>query len=250
MDIYRNLAADASAGRKKFAVLIDPDNSSFSLIDEIIRLSVHSSVDYFFIGGSLIINDLLPAVVNKIREACNIPAILFPGNNLQLNEQANGILLLSMISGRNPDLLIGRHVISAPYLKASKLEILPTGYMLVDGGRMTTVAYMSNTIPIPADKVKIAVSTAIAGEMLGLKLIYMDAGSGALNPVPAEMISAVRAQTEVPLIIGGGITSEETAVTAYQAGADVIVVGNAIEQNRALIPIIAAVRNHAETPTK
>ena len=250
MDIYSNLAADAFAGRKKFAVLIDPDNSSFAVIDEIIRLSVLSSVDYFFIGGSLIMNDLLPAVVKKIREACNIPAILFPGNNLQLNGQADGILLLSMISGRNPDLLIGRHVISAPYLKASKLEILPTGYMLVDGGRMTTVAYMSNTIPIPADKVKIAVSTAIAGEMLGLKLIYMDAGSGALNPVPAEMISAVKAQTEVPLIIGGGITSEETAMTAYQAGADVIVVGNAIEQNPALIPLIAAVRNHAATHTK
>ncbi|MEI6433935.1 MAG: geranylgeranylglyceryl/heptaprenylglyceryl phosphate synthase [Bacteroidota bacterium] len=242
MDNYKKLAADASAGKKKFAVLLDPDKCPQNFLTEVIKLSIKSDVDYFFIGGSLLMNDNQCKVIRLIKENSTIPVLLFPGNNLQLNNQADGILLLSLISGRNPDMLIGRHVISAPFLKASALEIISTGYMLIDSGSMTTVMYMSNTTPIPSDKSEIAVCTALAGEMLGMKLIYMDAGSGSKNPVPVAMIRAVKEAVKIPLIVGGGIVSAELAKQAITAGADVVVVGNAIERNPGLIPEIAAMR--------
>jgi len=235
MTLYRQLQRDANAGKKKFALLIDPDKNSLPGIKKMTELANAAGTDYFFMGGSLLLNDHLPEFIAYIRGHSNIPVILFPGNNLQLNDKANGILLLSLISGRNPELLIGRHVISAPFLKKSKLEIIPTGYLLIDGGNTTTVAYMSNTTPIPANKSEIAVCTAMAGEMLGMKLIYMDAGSGARQPVPPAMIEQVKSQIRLPLIIGGGITTPEMAWAAVQAGADVIVVGNAIENDPMLI---------------
>jgi putative glycerol-1-phosphate prenyltransferase len=242
MEQYQHLVSEIAAGKKKFAVLIDPDKCPEPHLDEIIKLSVVSKIDYFFIGGSLVINDQQDYIINRIKESTTIPVLLFPGNNLQLNNHADGILLLSLISGRNPDMLIGRHVISAPFLKASNLEILSTGYMLIESGTMTTVTYMSNTTPIPSEKKEIAVCTAMAGEMLGMKLIYMDAGSGAKNQVPAAMISAVKEAVKIPLIVGGGILSPEMAKQAFQAGADIVVVGNAIEQNPGLIPMIAEMR--------
>ncbi len=147
--------------------------------------------------------------------------------------------MLSLISGRNPELLIGQHVIAAPLLKQSKLEILPTGYMLVESGRLTTVSYMSNSIPMPHDKPSVAACTAMAGEMLGLKLMYLDAGSGAQYAVPQGIIAAVSEATDTPLIVGGGIDSGEKAYTALEAGADVIVIGNGIERNPLLLPEIA-----------
>ena len=165
--------------------------------------------------------------------------VLFPGNSSQLSYKADGILFLSLISGRNPDLLIGRHVISAPFLKMSPLEVISTGYMLVDGGVPTTVLYMSNTQPIPATKDDVAVCTAMAGELLGLKLIYMDAGSGAKNAISESMISAVRGAIAVPLIVGGGISTPEKARLNVLAGADVVVVGNAIEKDPQLVLSIA-----------
>jgi putative glycerol-1-phosphate prenyltransferase len=152
-----------------------------------------------------------------------------------LSYRADGILFLSLISGRNAELLIGNHVIASPYLKVSPLEILPTGYMLIDGGIPTTVSYMSNTRPIPSNKEDIAVCTAIAGELLGLKLMFMDAGSGAQTPVSEDMIEAVSGAISIPLIVGGGISSPEKALANLEAGADVIVVGNAIEENPQLI---------------
>jgi len=148
-------------------------------------------------------------------------------------------LLLSLISGRNPDLLIGKHVVAAPYLKNSDLEILPTGYMLVDSGRPTTALYMSNSLPIPRDKDEIAVATAMAGEMLGLKIIYLDGGSGAQNAVPVSMIKKVKENTSIPLIVGGGIRTPESAKERFEAGADIIVVGNAIEDKQSLLEQIA-----------
>jgi putative glycerol-1-phosphate prenyltransferase len=190
----------------------------------------------------LLLHDNQSQLISFIKENSSIPVVLFPGNNMQLNNKADSILLLSLISGRNPDMLIGRHVISAPYLKASNLEILSTGYMLIESGRTTAVTYMSNTTPIPSHKNDIAVCTAMAGEMLGMKLIYMDAGSGARNPVPLTMISQVKAAINVPLIIGGGITSPVLAKEAFQAGADVIVVGNGIESDPDLITRIAEAR--------
>ena len=242
MNIYQSLLKDSLAGKKKFAVLIDPDKYSIDSISRAVKLSIIAGVDYFFLGGSLLIRDNQSQLIEFIKENSGIPAVLFPGNNMQLNDKADGILLLSLISGRNPDMLIGRHVISAPYLKASNLEIISTGYMLIESGSATAVTYMSNTTPIPSQKSDIAACTAMAGEMLGMKLIYMDAGSGAKNPVPKAMIAKVKESVGLPLIIGGGITSPEQAKAAFDAGADVVVVGNAIENDPELITRIARVR--------
>lgn len=228
-------------GQKSFAVLLDPDKIEQESFKDLLIRSVENRVDFFFVGGSLITNFILREVIETIRTYTNIPTILFPGNSLHIEPSADAILLLSLISGRNPEFLIGQHVIAAPLLKKSGLEILSTGYMLVDSGVQTTVSYISNTTPLPYDKPGVAACTAMAGEMLGLKLIYMDAGSGARRPVSPEMIAAVRACVDTPIVVGGGINSVERAQAALQAGADVIVVGNGIEKNPELLPEIAAV---------
>ncbi len=233
--LYKNLQESKSKGEKKFAVLIDPDKLRLGSIDDIVKKAIEAKVDYFYIGGSLIVNNMLDEVISEIKSKSNIPTILFPGNSYQLSYKADGILFLSLISGRNAELLIGNHVLSAPYIKISGLEVISTGYMLIDGGISTTVQYISNTTPIPRNKYDIALSTALAGEMLGMKQIFLDAGSGAEHCVSAEMISAVSSAVEVPVIVGGGIRSGKQAKIAVDAGADVIVVGNAIENSPDLI---------------
>jgi phosphoglycerol geranylgeranyltransferase len=240
-NIYKNLLEARARGEKRLAVLLDPDKVRLKNMHAAIENAVESGVDYFFIGGSLIVNNMLDELLTSLHErAPKIPQILFPGNSFQLSYRADALLFLSLISGRNADLLVGQHVISAPYLKISPLEILSTGYILVDGGVPTTVQYMSNTSPIPANKADIAVCTAMAGEMLGLKLMYLDAGSGAQNPVSETMIEAVRTAIDVPLIVGGGIRTPEKAAANARAGADIIVVGNAIEKSPNLIRELAA----------
>ena len=238
--LLTSLVADKASGKKRFAVLIDPDKLRTKRLDEVVERSVAAGVDMFFIGGSLIVNNMLDQVLTGIKERCDIPLVLFPGNSFQLSYRADALLFLSLISGRNPELLIGNHVIAAPYLKISPLEIMSCGYMLVDGGTPTTVSYMSNTTPIPANKSDIAMCTAVAGEMLGLKLMYLDAGSGAQHPVPTELIEAVSSAIEVPLIVGGGIRDPERARQNVEAGADVVVVGNAIEGDPGLIHELSA----------
>lgn len=248
--LYTEIQEAKKAGQKKFAVLIDPDKLRLSKFDQVMKLAADAHVDYFYIGGSLVVNDMLDEVLKRIKEATDIPTILFPGNSFQLSYKADGLLFLSLISGRNADLLIGKHVVTAPFLKISPVEIISTGYMLVDGGISTTVQYMSNTTPIPRTKDDIAVCTAMAGELLGLKQIYMDAGSGAKMPITTEMISAVSMAVDIPLIIGGGISTPEKAAANVAAGADVIVVGNAIEKDPALITdISAAVHAHSKLIT-
>lgn len=244
--LYANLLAAKQRGEKRLAVLIDPGKLPLRRLEQTVDLAVECGVHYFFIGGSLVVNDMLDAVLSDIRQRCAIPLVLFPGNSFQLSYRADALLFLSLISGRNPELLIGQHVISAPFLKMSPLEIISTGYMLIDGGVQTAVQYMSNTYPIPANKDDIAVCTALAGEMLGLKMIYLDAGSGARNPVPESMIGAVSGAITVPLIVGGGIRTPEKAAANLRAGADLLVVGNAIEQEPELIrELAAAVREGA-----
>ena len=238
--IYQSFLDAKRNKQKKLAVLIDPDQVNLGNMDKLIQLASEASVDYFFIGGSLIVNNMLDHCLKSIKERCNIPMLLFPGNSFQLSYKADGILFLSLISGRNPELLIGNHVIAAPFLKLSPLEIISTGYMLIDGGTPTTVSYMSNTNPIPANKSDIAVCTALAGEMLGMKQIYMDAGSGSQNPVPTEMIQSVSETIKIPLIIGGGIRTPEKAYENAKAGADVIVIGNAFEKNPELVVDISS----------
>ncbi len=236
------------AGKKGFAVLIDPDKVDAAQLDELVKLGEKAGVDYFFLGGSLVISSHLDECVRHIKAITQIPVILFPGSPSQLSKYADALLYLSLISGRNPELLIGQHVISAPAVKQSGLEIMPTGYMVIDGGAPTTVSYISNATPIPADKNEIAMCTAMAGEMLGMKLIYMDAGSGAKKPITESMIERVASVIEAPLIVGGGIVDPEKAYLNCKAGADVIVVGNAIEKDIHLIQeISAAVHSHAVT---
>ena len=216
--------------RKKLAVLIDPDKPTDAQILSIVEKAKAADVDFFFVGGSLLVTDSLDHCIKLIKANCDIPVLIFPGNSLQISKYCDGFLLLSLISGRNPEMLIGRHVIAAPYLKLYGNEIIPTGYMLIDSGKATSVTYMSDTTPIPHDKDDIAMCTAIAGEMLGLKLIYLEAGSGALMPVSTSMISKVRQMIQIPLIVGGGIKTPEMAAEAVKAGADVIVIGTAFEK--------------------
>jgi len=240
MEIYSQIKEKKANGKKQFAVLIDPDKLEAKQVTSIAELALKAKVDYFFIGGSLLINNSLDTCINTLKKETSIPVVLFPGNNMQLSYRADGILFLSLISGRNAEMLIGRHVIAAPYLRLSTLEILSTGYMLIESGRPTTVSYMSNSFPIPADKVDIACCTAMAGEMLGMKLIFMDAGSGALNPISEKMIQGVSSSISIPLIVGGGIRTPELALTNCNAGADITVIGNAIEKDAGLITEIGA----------
>lgn len=239
-DLYKIFIAKKEKGKKSFAVLIDPDKVNAHSIEQITTLAVDARVDYFFVGGSLVISNHLDECIQQIKAACNIPVILFPGSPSQVSKYADALLYLSLISGRNPELLIGQHVVSAPFVKKSGLEIMPTGYMVIDGGAPTTVSYISNATPIPADKNEIAMCTAMAGEMLGMKLIYMDAGSGAKTPITEHMIEKVATHIESPLIVGGGIIHPEKAYLNCKAGADVIVVGNAIEKDPSLIKEMAA----------
>jgi putative glycerol-1-phosphate prenyltransferase len=226
--------------QKSFVVLVDPDKVDDHKLDELIQLASESKVDYFFVGGSLVVSDYLGACVKKIKSNVDIPVILFPGSPSQITKHADALLYLSLISGRNPELLIGQHVVSAPAVKSSGLEIMSTGYMVIDGGAPTTVSYISNANPLPSDKSEIAICTAMAGEMLGMKLIYMDAGSGARRAISEMMIQKVAGCISIPLIVGGGITDPEKAYLNCKAGADIIVVGNAIEKDPTLIKEISA----------
>jgi putative glycerol-1-phosphate prenyltransferase len=236
-----NLYSSIAQKKKQFAVLIDPDNYGNKELIDLITVANKAMVSYFFVGGSLLEKENLDSTIKMIKDHSDLPVILFPGDILQINSHADAILLLSLISGRNPELLIGKHVVAAPYLKKSGLEILPTGYMLIDSGRPTTASYMSNSFPIPNNKDGIAASTAMAGEMLGLKLIYLDGGSGAMEPVSVSMIERVKQSISIPLIVGGGIRTADAARIRFRAGADVIVVGNAVENSLSLIGQIAEV---------
>jgi len=240
-DLYSTIINNKKKNKKLFSVLIDPDKFDSS---EVIDLCEDAAVDFIMVGGSLITRGNFELCIQTIKKTTKIPIVIFPGNYMQVSNYADAILLLSLISGRNPDLLIGNHVLAASALKASKLEILSTGYMLIESGKPTTASYISNTIPIPYDKDDIAVSTAMAGEMLGLKLIYLDAGSGALDSVSSTMINKVSENISVPLIVGGGINSVDKALKACYAGADMIVVGNAIEKEENLIKSISNAIHH------
>src|SRR5690348_15209867 len=238
--IYHSLCERKNSGKKSFAVLIDPDKVDDNKVHQLVELGVAANVDYFLVGGSLVVSNYIDQCVRLIKQQCSIPVILFPGSASQVSKHADALLYLSLISGRNADLLIGQHVVSAPVIKQSGLEIMSTGYMVIDGGAPTTVSYISNATPLPADKNEIAMCTAMAGEMLGMKLIYMDAGSGARKPVTESMIELVAKNIQVPLIIGGGITGPEKVYLNCKAGAEVIVVGNAIEKDESLIMELAS----------
>lgn len=216
---------------KSFALLIDPDNVTLQGVKTQVCGAEEAGVHYIFLGGSLVVSDWLDELILEIKRNCSLPVVLFPGSISQISKEADAIFFLSLISGRNPELLIGTHVLAAPLLKKAGIEIIPTGYMLVDSGRQTTASYMSQTQPIPHDKDGIAKCTAMAGEMLGLRVIYMDGGSGAQKSISTSMIYEVSEHIDIPLIVGGGIRSKSQALEILRSGADIIVVGNALESN-------------------
>ena len=220
-----------NTSKKQIAVLIDPDKTDAKKLVKTIQQAELAKVDFYLVGGSLLLKNNLDEIIAIIKKNSKKKVYLFPGNPSQISTKADGILLLSLISGRNAELLIGNHVLAAPILKQSKLTIISTGYMLIESGTQTTVSYISNTTPIPANKPAIAACTALAGEQLGLKTIYLEAGSGAQNSVSKEIIKAVKKQINIPLIVGGGIRSKEQIETAFLAGADVVVIGTAIEND-------------------
>ena len=240
MKILEILEQRHRAGKKSVAVLVDPDKADDVIkLKHLVHLANENCIDFFFVGGSLVTTPNISEVIQLIKEDVNIPVVLFPGSSLQIDPSADAILFLSLISGRNPDLLIGQHVQAAPILKNNHMEVMPTGYMLISSGRTSSVAYISNTTPIPEDKYSLAACTALAGEMLGLRLIYLDAGSGAEREISPRMISAVRKAINVPMIVGGGINTPQKALSALEAGADVIVIGNALEKTPDLLTEIS-----------
>jgi len=227
--------------KKRFALLVDPDKYDDSALDAlIIHINQHPP-DLLLVGGSILFKPI-DITVTALKLGTHPPVFIFPGNVIQLSDRADGILFLSLISGRNPEFLIGNHVLAAPHLNRSGIEVIPTGYMFIENGKSTSVEYMSNTRPIPAGKPEIAVATAMAGEMLGLKTIYLEAGSGAAKTVGLEMIRAIRKKISLPLIVGGGITSVNSAREVYDAGADMIVVGTVLEEQPEMVKEFSALR--------
>lgn len=230
------------AKKKMLAVVIDPDSKDEEILKMVEGCNTNS-IDLILLGGSLVTEGSADSAARIIKENSSIPVVLFPGSEIQLTKKADALLLLSLISGRNPELLIGKHVVSAPYIKRSGMETIPTGYVLIDGGRPTSVTYMSNTFPIPADKADIAMATAIAGELLGMKLIFMDAGSGALKHVSTKMIQKVNKAIDIPIIIGGGINNPQDLENVYLAGADVVVIGTSVEKDNSILKRMVDVRD-------
>jgi len=233
-NIYTQIQKSIASGKKLFAVLIDPDKCVGECLIHFTELAKLAQPNFIFIGGSLT-TESTELAIESIKKACNIPVVLFPGSASQFSPKADAMLYLSLISGRNPDFLIGQHVVSAPFIKKSGVETISTGYMLIESGSTTSVEYMSNTRAIPREKTGIAVATAIAGELLGNKLIYLEAGSGAKLPVPLEMIQAVKQNISMPLIVGGGLRTKADIQSALNAGADIIVVGNILEKDPELM---------------
>jgi phosphoglycerol geranylgeranyltransferase len=228
------MKTDNFPGKKSVALLLDPDKTKGESLTRILKIATDSKTDYILTGGSLTFTGI-DKLIRSVKESCEIPVILFPGNLLQLTHDADAILLLSLISGRNPELLIGNHVLAAPYLKDIKEKLISTGYILINCGTKTSVEYMSQTEAIPCDKTDIAVATALAGEMLGMKMIYLEAGSGAMKPVPVTMIRSVRENISIPIAIGGGIKSIKEIEEVFSAGADLVILGNGVEQNPQLL---------------
>lgn len=227
--IYNGLAARA-ADAARLVLLLDPDKIPAERAARLASLLEKHGGAAILVGSSILLQEKLTAFIQALKEVCRLPVLIFPGSGLQLNAAADGLMLLSLVSGRNADLLIGKHVEAAPWLYQSGLEILSTAYILVDGGGLTSVQYMSQTLPVPAAKNDLAVATAMASEMLGMKQVYLEAGSGAENPVPPAMIAAVKAYVQVPLWVGGGIRTVQQCAAAVQAGADFVVIGNVMEE--------------------
>lgn len=229
--IYQNIIKSITNGDKLLAVLIDPDKVQLNQLKRSIGKINASQATHIFVGGSLVEDNKTDLVVIEIKQHSNLPVILFPGDVSQISQSADALLFLTLISGHNPDYLIGKHVEAVKNLRGSKLEIIPTGYILIENGKETAVQKVTGTKPIKRSNIQKITDTAKAGELLGLKLIYLEAGSGAIHPIPIEIIKAVKQDLKVPVIVGGGIKSKLQLESAYQAGADLVVIGTAFEED-------------------
>jgi putative glycerol-1-phosphate prenyltransferase len=232
MSIYNHLLQTKDRFGSGYLVLIDPDKKSEAETLKTVEVCADSKVDGILVGSSLLLSQRFNSTIKLIKKEFNLPVIIFPGSTIQLSEFADAVLFLSLISGRNPEFLIGTQVLGAPIIRKMGLEAISTGYMLVESGKTTAAEFMSNSKPIPRDKNDIAVAHAMAGEYLGMKMIYLEAGSGAEHPVPDEMIEAVSGYISIPVITGGGIKSPEVARKKVEAGASFIVTGNVLETTR------------------
>lgn len=230
-NIYNEILQSKKEKKKLLAILLDPDKISKDSLQTIIPKINQSPATHIFIGGSLVLTNTIDGIIRELKQKTALPVLLFPGNPSQISSEAHGILFLTLLSGRNPDFLIEHQVKAAPILKKTNLEIISTGYILIDGGNQTAVASVSKTIPLPRHNSDIAVATALAGEFLGNKLVYLEAGSGAKLSVPLETISLVSKNIEIPLIVGGGIKDIQGIEDAYAAGADLVVIGTAFEND-------------------
>ena len=229
-------------GKKSIGLLLDPDKFNGGQFDNLLEIAEKSRTDFILVGGSITFTSI-DKLIDSVRERCSIPIVLFPGNLLQLTMKADIIMLLSLISGRNPELLIGNHVVAAPFLKDVREKVVPVGYILIGSGTRTSVEYISQTEAIPSDKPEIAVATALAGQMLGLGMIYLEAGSGAMEPVPVSLVKAVRENISIPLAVGGGLKNKKAVSEAFFAGADLIILGNSCEKNPGLLAEACVIRD-------
>jgi phosphoglycerol geranylgeranyltransferase len=233
---------DSLTNDKCIGLLLDPDNARGDSLRNILKIAQECETDYILAGGSLTFSSI-DSLIDEIRSLCAIPVVLFPGNLLQLSRKPDKIMVLSLISGRNPELLIGNLVTAAPYLKPVRDKLISVGYILINCGNRTSVEYISQTEAIPSGKSDIAVATAMAGEMLGLGMIYLEAGSGAERHVPLNIIKAVRDNISVPLMVGGGITNITEIENIFASGADTIILGNGCEKNPELLKDACRVRD-------
>ena len=229
--IYQNILASTSNKEKLLAVLIDPDKMAIEMASNIIRSVNASMATHIFVGGSIVEDNKTEKLVSEIKKHSNLPVIVFPGDVSQIAEQADAILFLSLISGRQSEYLIGKHVKAVSKLKKIDLEVIPTGYILIENGKETSVQKVTQTLPMSRNDIQLVVDTALAGELLGMKLIYLEAGSGAIRPIDTKMISEVKKAIRIPLIVGGGIRTKEQLNDAYKSGADLVVIGTAFEED-------------------
>ena len=229
MNVYKKILSTIEAGKACYLVLIDPDKLTGDDIELFLRKCEESGVDGILVGGSLMMSGDFDSFILSVKKATSLPVIIFPGGVSQVNPNADAILFLSIISGRNAEHLIGKHVLAAPLVRKSGIEPISTGYMLIESGAKTTAEYISGSAPIPRNKPEIAVATALAAEYLGMKLVYLEAGSGAQMHVPFEMVKAVSGYCTIPVMVGGGMRDAETAGRMVKAGAKIIVTGNHFE---------------------
>ncbi|MCG9791595.1 geranylgeranylglyceryl/heptaprenylglyceryl phosphate synthase [Flavobacterium algicola] len=242
--IYQEILKSKANNVKLLAILLDPDKIVWATLDALIDKINQSPATHIFVGGSLVTSARIDELIIRLKQKISLPIVLFPGNPSQISQEADGILFLSLLSGRNPDYLIEHQVKAAPLLKKTKLEIISTGYVLIESGSVTAVERVSQTKPLPRDDNDLTVATALAGEMLGNRLIYLEAGSGAQNEVPQEMVQLVADNLEVPLIVGGGISSLSAIKRMYDSGADLVVIGTAFERNSLFFEQLPEFENH------